>query len=183
MANDWEMPRRSEACCTCARAFEPGEALRACLYETPDGYQRRDFCLSCEPPAEPPTVASWQTHRPLPAAKAMPVFDRQTIYQLFVNLMDTEHPQQIRLRFMLGLLLWRKKALKLEGSETTDEGEVWRFSVPRGEGQHRVLRPDLDEEQLDRLGAQLETILESGGEGLSELTANPIEECIDEQPN
>ena len=186
MANDWEMPRRSEACNACEHVFEPGEALRACLYESPEGYARRDFCPSCEPPADPPTVASWQTHRPLPAATATQVFDRQAIYQLFVSLADADQPQKLRLRFVLALLLWRKKALKFEGSDTAEEGEVWQFAVPKAEGKHRVLRPDLDEEQLERLGMQLETILESGGEGLDELTADESAEQSDhqgEEPN
>ena len=176
MANEWDMPRRGDACSACEHAFEPGEALRACLYEDEAGYARRDFCLQCPPPDEPPSVARWQTHRPQPVAKPTQAFDRQTIFQLFVNLANAEQPEQQRLRFVLALLLWRKKVLRFESSEITDDGEAWQFGVPRAEDKHRVLRPDLDEEQLERLGTQLETILDSGGEGMSELTARTSEE-------
>lgn len=159
MATDWEMPRRGEACGVCQKTFEPGEELRAFLLESPEGYQRRDCCLSCPAPNNAGVVGSWKTRRPLPAAKKTLTFDRATIFQLFTTLEDAETPERIQLRFVLALLLWRKKALKFVDSDVNAEREVWNYTTSKGDTRYAVVRPDLDESQLERLGEQLELLL------------------------
>ena len=57
MTHEWLMPRRGELCSACQAAFEPGTAFNAYLYETDAGYERRDFCLACVPPAQPASLA------------------------------------------------------------------------------------------------------------------------------
>jgi hypothetical protein len=159
VVDDWQMPRRAEACAACRRGFEPGEAIRAYLYEFPEGYERRDYCANCRPPDEPFAIGSWRTRRPEPTGRRRPSFDREAIYRFFERLEDADTPQKQRLRFVLALLLWRKKVLKLDRSDTRDEIEVWQFVAPRTGETHTVQRPELDEEQLERLGAQLERLL------------------------
>ncbi|MFQ5806869.1 MAG: hypothetical protein ACE5I3_10505 [Phycisphaerae bacterium] len=159
MVNDWQMPRPGEACAACRRDFEPGETIQAYLYEFPEGYGRRDYCANCRPPDEPFAIGSWRTRRPQAVARKAASFDREAIYRFFEQLEDADTPEKRRLRFVLALLLWRKKVLKLDRSETTDKGEVWRFVIPASGETHTVERPDLEEEQLERLGAQLEGLL------------------------
>jgi hypothetical protein len=169
VSDDWEMPRRGEACAMCRHSFEPGETIHACLYESPAGYERRDYCTNCQPPDKPFAIGSWKTRRPEPATKKTQAFDRETIYGLFERLEDADTPQQQQLRFVLALLLWRKKVLKFDRSETREDGEVWHFVVPRTDDAHSVQRPDLDEEQLDRLGTQLEVLLAGEVESLDSV--------------
>jgi len=108
------MPRRGEACAACGRDFQPGETIRAYLYEFPEGYERRDYCANCRPPDEPFAIGSWQTRRPQPTAKKTSAFDREAIYRFFEQLEDADTPEKQRLRFVLALLLWRKKVLKFD---------------------------------------------------------------------
>lgn len=161
MATDWQMPRRSDCCHGCQVVFEPGASLTAFLYDTPAGYERRDFCNACQPPAEPAPLGSWRTHRPLPAARKVVAFDREAVLGFFHRLAKVESPEQLRFRFVLALLLWRKKALKFETAETREDGEYWRFSVVSTKERCDVLRPELDEEEIDRLSSQLESLLEA----------------------
>lgn len=160
MASDWEMPRRSDSCSACQVAFEPGTVFNAFLYDTSAGYERRDFCLNCRPPAESAPLGSWRTRRPVPTARKTFAFDREAVLGFFHRLKDAQTPEQQRFRFVLALLLWRKKALKFETSETREDGgEVWRFAVPASSERCDVLRPELDEEEIDRLSHQLESLL------------------------
>ena len=136
--------------------------MTACLYETPEGYGRRDYCEACPVPDEPPAVAAWRTRRPMPVEKKARVFDRATVYQFFERLVEPETPEQRQLRFVLALLLWRKKVLKLKGSDAGPEGEVWHFVATGNTATFEVVRPDLGEDELERLGTQIETLLASG---------------------
>lgn len=162
MSDNWQMPRRSEACATCARAFEVGQALQAFLFTTPEGYERRDYCLDCAPPEAAEAVGSWKSRRPEPPPKKIRPFDREAIYAFFERLEDSDEPEKAQFRFVLALLLWRKKALKFVQSEEQQGREFWRFVAPATGAEHNVIRPDLDEERVEQLSGQLERLL--GGE-------------------
>lgn len=176
MGEDWQMPRRGEMCDMCRRSFDPGETIQAYLYESPEGYQRRDYCAGCQPPDAAFAVGSWKTRRREPAAPKAPAFDREETYRLFEQLHDVDAPQQCRLRFVLGLLLWRKKVLRFDRSETRDGIETWHYTVPRTGDHHTVARPELDEQQLEQLGAQLERLLSGDTGDLSSLASDPKED-------
>lgn len=176
MANDWQMPRRGATCNVCQREFEPGDPVRAFLYESAEGYERRDFCASCEPPEQPPAVGFWKTRRPQPNVKKDVAFDRAAVFEFFERLEDADTPERRQLRFVLALLLWRKKVLKFDRSVATDDSEMWHFVVPRTGANHAVQRPDLDEEQLEHLGTQLEALLASQVGELSALASDSNED-------
>jgi len=135
--------------------------------------------VNCRPPDEVFAIGSWQTHRPRPAAKKLYSFDREAIQRFFEQLEDADTREKRQLRFVLALLLWRKKALKFDRSETDDGREVWHFVVPRSETAHAVVRPDLNEDQLEQLGEQLEGLLTGKVDDLNAVVSNPNEDQVD----
>lgn len=168
MPHEWTMPRRNDACTGCQRGFAPGETLRTLLFDTPAGYERRDYCLTCVPPLEPAPLGVWKTRRPEPSTAKNLAFDREAIYGFFERLDDADDPRHVQFRFVLALLLWRKKVLRLERSAAAGGREVWEFIMARSGALHRVVRPELDEAELERLSAQLEQLL-SGQAGALEV--------------
>ncbi|HMQ16587.1 MAG TPA: hypothetical protein PKC49_11490, partial [Phycisphaerae bacterium] len=88
MATDWQMPPTTGQCAAGDRTFEPGDAFRAYLFATPGGYERRDYCLTCAPPADPPSIASWKARRAAPSAPRRPAMDVEAVYSLFEGLAD-----------------------------------------------------------------------------------------------
>jgi len=156
------MPRRSERCAACEREFEVGESIRAVLCESPEGYQRRDYCCSCEPAVEPPPLATWLTRRPEPPTPKHPTFNVETVLHLFEQLEQPQSAEQAQLRFVLALLLWRRKVLRLEGTEATEAGEVWRFAARGAKRTYEVLRTEVDEQRAETLGEQIAQLVASG---------------------
>lgn len=180
MSTEWEMPRPGETCAACRCELAAGDAIQAYLFASPEGYERRDYCARCRPPDEPFAIGSWQTQRRPPASKSAQTFDREAIRRFFERLENADTPEKLRLRFVLALLLWRKKVLKFERSVTDAGQEIWHFaSVPDG-ATHEVLRPDLDEGLLERLEAQLATLLAGGPSESSVTVASPDEEHGDD---
>ena len=157
MANDWSMPRRGEACGACGRAFEAGQPVCVYLYEAAERYARRDFCESCQPPAEPAWLGAWKTRRPVEGRKP-PALDRESLLKVFEQLDAAAAAETVQFRFVLALLLWRKRVLKLEGTSSNGPAEEWDFTGP-GDRKYRITRPDLDETQLELLSNQLEALL------------------------
>ncbi len=157
------MPRRGESCTACHHRFEPGESLRVYLYETAEGYQRRDYCMSCAPSDGQAPMAVWTTRRP-EATRKTRTLDWNVAFRLFEQLADAASDRQTQLRFLLALLLWRKRVLRLVGTTPGDDREIWLFTESRSGTQYRVLRPELDEGRLETLSQQLEQVLSGAAE-------------------
>lgn len=159
MSTDWSMPGPGQRCAGCQRRFEPGEALRAHLYQDEAGYRRHDYCHACQPPTTSRPLAVWTTRRREPASGKSRGLDWEGVYRLFEQLEDPAEPSKVQLRFLLGLLLWRKKILRLEESLGAGGLEVCGYIEPRTGRRYRVARPELDENRLEELSAQLEQLL------------------------
>lgn len=160
-----KMPRRADVCCTCSRAFDAGETLQVLLFEAAAGYERRDYCRACVPADAPAAaLAAWKTRRPAVSERKAVPFDREAIFGFFQRLDADAAAEKLQFRFVLALLLWRKRVLRFERAEPSDGGEVWHFAAPRGEPAFAVTRPELAEDELERLSEQLEAVLAGGGE-------------------
>lgn len=179
MGTEWSMARRGDACVACQRRFVVGEPFAVFLYEAAAGYERREYCEQCHPAPGPEPIAVWKTHRPSPAAKHTQAFDREMIYGIFERLEDAAQPQHVQFRFVLALLLWRKKVLRLERTVAVDARETWEFVAVQTGVAHRVVHPDADERQLEHLSAQLEQLLAGQPSDLAVLAADPLKEETD----
>jgi hypothetical protein len=178
VVSEWQMPPVSGRCASCQREFEPGAELRACLFSVGLGYQRRDYCPSCmgDPPAD--LVGWWKAHRPLGSERRAPALDREALYQLFVELENTAREGAKQLRFVLALLLWRRKVLWLESTDPSDGAESWRYTA-RGPGTtHVVERPAIPADEMERLSQQLECLV-AGGEVAASLDDGTLAGAIE----
>ncbi len=174
MPQDWMMPRRSDRCAVCQREFSVGEVLIVFLYDAPTGYERRDCCATCAAPAEPAPVGSWKTRRADPratAGRATMVIDKPALLSALEQLSDATDVRRLQFRFVLALLLWRKRALKLDGTRDEAGVEYWDFTDSLSNTTHAIARPDLDEAELERLSSELEALIAGGTSG--ELLSDP----------
>ncbi|MCA9243093.1 MAG: hypothetical protein KDA32_03995 [Phycisphaerales bacterium] len=165
------MPRRGDHCRVCGRGFAAGDHYRALLFETEQGYEREEVCLGC-PPHGDDFLASWRTHRPHPTGPQKVRLDLPAIFSFFEGLADATEPEKVQFRFVLALLLWRKKALRLQDSNSADGVETWHFTRPKSEDRYQVARPALDDQRIEELSAQLEALL-AGGESPEGAEAPP----------
>ena len=72
---------------------------------------------------------------------------------------DADDAKREQLRYVLALLLMRRKALKLHDVQQDGEKEVLMFRRPRSKENLPVTDPGLDESQVDRLEEELAELL------------------------
>lgn len=156
--HEWQIPRSQQHCTGCQRAFDVLEALHAFIYDSSGQLERRDFCGPCSAQAPEGAVGSWRTRRPEPASRKTPVFDRQGLFEMFESLASSDDRQRCEFRFVLALLLWRKRVLKLQATDREGPLEIWQFIAPHTAQAYRVERPDLDESRIEQLSRQLEEL-------------------------
>lgn len=158
--SSYHVPRTTGVCHATGRELAPGEAVYAALVELSDeerdairaqrpddpvlalGLRRVDVSAEAwERGQRPSDVFSfWKTVVPEPNAKPKLFVDDVSLVQLLASLDDVETAPRLAFRFVLALILLRKKLLRFDRSEkreATVDGET----APHD---HWILTPKLD---------------------------------------
>ncbi len=162
----YRVARPTGRCAATGRPLEPGTTCLATLSERPDdeGLDRRDYCLEAwESGARPEGLFSyWKTTVPHPDARQKVFVDDAVLLDLFERLAGDDRRQRVAYRFILALVLMRKKLLRYVGRTAEGEHERWML-LPKGADTGaepiEVANPRLTPEDVRELAAQLGEVL------------------------
>lgn len=159
--DEWEINKSLGQCFGTGKQIEYDEEYFATLIETKGQFERRDFCAEYWQDQSPQVFCYWKTKRPNPERKQQLFVDEEMLVTFF-NRLETEAEQEkINFRFVLALILMRKRRLKYESSRSDDGKEIWRLRVTGGDKQFvDVVNPNLGEEQIEDLSSNLGQILQ-----------------------
>ena len=162
----YEVGKPQGKCDVCGEAIPADEKFMAVLRETPIGFERVDCMLACwEKLARQNVVAFWKTTMPKPDATKKKLFvDDEVLCSLFERLAEVAEPAKLSFRFVLGLILMRKRLLVYEGSRKEGEDgasrrEIWSMRFKGREDKMDLLNPQLTEEQVGEVSRQMGEIL------------------------
>lgn len=157
----YEVSRPGGKCFVTGNPIEPGDKFMAALRETPAGFERLDICLeSWEAFDKKDILAFWHAVMPHPQQVKKKLFvDDQVLCELFERLSSTTEQNKLNFRFVLGLILMRKRMIVYE-STTVEEGkEIWKVRFKGREDMLDLINPKLDEQQVTEVSQQLGEIL------------------------
>jgi hypothetical protein len=151
-------------CAQTGRELKPGETCYSVLRESPDGFVRTDYCAEVwtGPPAG--AVGFWRSVVSQGAKERRAIVDDSVLMDCFVRLAESPEATKRNFRFILALLLLRRKALKLVGSAQDGGLDVLVLRDSGSGEQHRVINPDLSDEQLAAMQTEVERVLQSSVE-------------------
>jgi len=158
--DEWEIDKPLGQCYGTGKKIEYGEEYFAALVETDQGLARRDFCADYWLAEKPDVFCYWKTKLPRPDQKKHIFVDDEMLMAFFERLEQEREQEKINFRFVLALILMRKRRLKYDSSEMQDNKEIWRLRVVGGKETVDVINPHLDEEQIKQLSSQLSEILQ-----------------------
>ena len=156
----WDIQRSGGTCAGTGRQLEPGEEYYATLIDEQDSFERKDFSVEYWQEHRPEVFSYWKTMVPLPSEKKKLFVDNDVLINLFERLADEKEPVRVNFRFVLALILMRKRLLKYEDSYRKDGGEIWKMRFVRETHIHEVVNPHLEEEQIEQVSRELSTILQ-----------------------
>ena len=156
----YEVGRPHGKCFVTGNPIAPGEKFMAALRETPIGFERLDISLQAWPQFDRKDIVGfWQTTMPVGEQKKKLFVDDQVLCELFERLATTEEPAKLQFRFVLGLILMRKRMLVYESSRTEADRELWTVRFKGREDKLDLLDPKLTEQQVADVSRQLGEIL------------------------
>ncbi len=162
----YQVARPTGVCTATGEPLEPGAECMAALCERPDdeAFDRLDFSMSAwQAGARPEHLFSyWKTTVPLANERPRMLVDDDVLLDLFERMAEDERPQRVAFRFVLGLILLRKRVLKFVGRSGEGVQERWLFLPRKAEADQpplEVVNPHLSDEDVRELTDQLSEIL------------------------
>lgn len=192
-APTYDIQRPTGKCAFSGRTLEPGEPYIATLIELDEaeiaaqasktpaanaaastsenksiGFRRLDVSAEAWQQGQRPerVFSFWRSVVQPPNAKRKVFVDDQVLLDLLRRLGEDDRPGRQAFRFVLALVLMRKKLLRFDGQETRNgadgKTEEWWTLTPKGQDEPlTVLNAQLDEQQIQSVTEQLGEILEA----------------------
>jgi len=157
----YQISRPQGKCAVCGGPIAPEQRYMAALRELPAGFERVDIDAACWTSFDKSDLLGyWQSVMPNAQQKKQLFVDDEVLCNLFERLADATEPSKLSFRFVLGLILMRKRLRVYESSRTDAQGrERWQLR-PRGrQDSLEMLNPHLDESQVAQVSQQLSAIL------------------------
>ena len=162
MHQDWEICKRSDTCTATQHPFAEGEFFYTAIYRDGEGFRREDLSEEAwnARPAEPQPFSFWRSKFEMPPPPPPEPLAKQDAESILRNLISENSANTINARYILALMLERKRLLKpMESSdpdvlvyERTGTGETFLIANP-----HLSLAqvPEVQVEVSALLGLQL----------------------------
>ena len=157
---DWEIKKPLGECCGSGRKIENGQEYYGALVETEQGFERRDFSVEFWEQAKPSVFCFWKTKFTAGEPKKSMFVDDAMLMAFFERLAAETDPDKLNFRFVLAMILMRKRRLKYEGTKTEADREIWRLRVTGDTQIAEVVNPHLSEEQIEQLSSQVGQIMQ-----------------------
>ena len=152
---DFNVRPIGKSCAQSGKLFQPGETCWSVLLEQDGKLVRQD--LSADVWQGPPegAIGHWKCIIPEGSESSRLKLDADSLFDYFLQLNDSPNSIQQQYRYVLGLLLLRKRRLILEEVHYDEDRPVMRLVGSGGEGPFDVPEEELSEDQIQRLQHQL----------------------------
>lgn len=158
---DWEIKKTIGQCFGTNQPFAVGQEYYAALVETEQGLERRDYSLDYWHDHPPAVFCFWKSRMAGSEQKKKMFIDDEMLIAFFDRLAEETEPEKIHFRFVLTLILMRKRKLKYDSSAMDDAGnEIWTLRVTGQDRMEKVINPHLSEDQIEQLSGQMGQILQ-----------------------
>lgn len=137
MMLDFEIQRCTRRCAKTDKELQPGESFYSVLVAEGKDVVRRDYSVAAWDGAPDEAIGFWKSRIPEPNSKKVNWAPNDVMLNYFVS---TENdPEKRDIRFVLALLLLRRRIFRLEESEAeTGSQEVMTLHCPRNDTEYRV---------------------------------------------
>lgn len=148
-------------CAATGQDLAPGSVCHSVLVEKDGQFQRLDFADKSWSGPPPGTVGQWKCVVPRPAEVRREPLDTNALMTCFEQLTEEMNPARDGLRYILALLLVKKRRLRLEGSKVEGDEEFLQLSGAHGEGAWEVRDLHPSDEEIHQWQRELNVYLAS----------------------
>lgn len=156
---DYQIQPNSRRCVVTGRELQAGERFFSALLDEDHHLVRRDF--SPEAWQGPPqgAVSFWSGHVLAVNDRLKPRFDDDLLEDCFQRLEGQTEPGRVNFRYVVALLLMRRRRLRFENSKVEDGVEKMSLRCLRSGAVHEVVNPRLSDDEMTQVQEEVFNVL------------------------
>ena len=166
---EWNIQSRAHSCQACGRHFAEKETFHTILSDHRHSYERMDVCGPCwkEKYAAGAAdrsgfVSHWSSvYSPPPTSPPDPI-GKETAESLLRKLVEQNDPAHAGARFILAVMLERKRLLKVKAQVRENGKRVFIYEHGKTGDLFNIADPDLQLDQLEEVQRDVGQLLEHG---------------------
>lgn len=162
MAGTWHIARSSRTCAHSGAAIPPGEPFYSALVDKDDTFDRLDYSAGAWPEVDKePFFSYWRNKGGDPREDKAPPVDYDRLMAFFDSLEDAEEPAKRLFRYVLALVLTRRRRLRLDDMSRTDSGDRLVVYDRRNGGRTlEILAPEAGRNDLEQAQEKLNQLFD-----------------------
>jgi hypothetical protein len=145
---DYQIEPNTRRCAATGRELQPGERYFAVLRDEAGHFVRLDYSAEAWQGPPPGTFSFWAGRVPTETEDRKPQFDDDLLVECFERLQSQEEPGRVRFRYVVALLLMRRKRLRFEEARAEQGREILVLKCSRTGAKHQVVNPGMTEEEM-----------------------------------
>jgi hypothetical protein len=151
MTATYPIQHHSRVCAATGRALSPGEKYHSALFDEAGQLVRKDYSAAGWPGPPEKAFALWTGRVPELHQKRRLTFDDDLLMECFERLAEETERPRVQFRYVLALLLLRRKRLKFEDVRREGCQDYLLLKCPATGAAFEVLDPRLAESDVERV--------------------------------
>ncbi|MEY4191062.1 MAG: hypothetical protein RIR17_1798 [Planctomycetota bacterium] len=149
---EYEVQPNTRKCAKSGRVLQPGETVYTVLAEESGKLVRKDYAEENWQGAPEGCFSHWKgkVKETATTKKSLPM-DESMLMDCFERLEGQDDPKQQNFRYIIGLMLVRKRKLKLLKTENLGDMERLVLRCQKTNTNHEILHTKLTENELDKV--------------------------------
>lgn len=166
---DWNIQSRAHACQACQKPFAEKQPFHTLLFDERNGYLRLDICEDCWKAQysqgaveKKGFVSHWQSVYTPPPAAPPDAIQKDTAESLLRKLVEQNDPTHAGARYILAVMLERKRILKVKAQVVENGSRVFIYEHPKTGDLFSIPDPKLQLDHLEQVQRDVAQLLEHG---------------------
>jgi hypothetical protein len=176
MQQDWSLQSRGHQCTATERPFDDGEYFYTLLFDEKTGYRREDLseeAYKARASDAPQPFSFWRSKYTVPPPPTPEPLAKQTAEDLLRSYMAESTPRHANARYLLAVMLERKRILKEIETKRTDGGSLIRVYENGKSGEVFVIPdPELKLAEIEQVQMEVASLL-SPAAAAAAMAASP----------
>jgi len=151
MMTQYAIQAPTRICAATGRPLQPGERYYSVLFDEAGQLIRKDYAKEVWTGAPEAALAFWSGSVHELNEKRRPTFDDDLLMECLARLAEEADLARLRFRYVLGLLLLRRKRLKFEDVRRDGDQEYLQLKCTKTGSEFELLDPRLSEADMSRV--------------------------------
>ena len=149
----------ARVCAVTGRELKAGERVFSVLRDENGQFVRTDYAADAWPGPPAGAVAWWAGRVPETGRPAKPVINDDLLVDCFEHLAGTTDPARQRFRYVVALLLMRRKRFRFDDARKRDDRETLVVHDTKSGRRHEIVDPQLTEPEMDAVRDEVFRVL------------------------